>query len=305
MLDDTRDVISPWKRVALFARKPLLFGAVLCVPQSLGYLTHRDAALMGADGASWSEPVPLLVSVLIVVSAATLPGIAILLRGAERGLALGIIGLLTYYLLAWGCLQALHQVLPVLVPAAAWYVSQVLGIGWRPHQQNVKDILPQARRTVFISYRRQFDEVTARMVKQELTARGFDVFLDVDDLGPSPRFDERLLEEIDRRVNFVLILSPGSLDRCENENDWLRVEITHALATGRKIVPLTRGGFELTTDSKLPDAIVAIPLHNAVAYSSTYHRAAIEMLIAFLCAPPGRPRGGDGLGAATSDVGSP
>lgn len=291
MIDETRDVISFWKRVALFARKPLLFGAVLCVPQGLGYLNHRDAALLGAEVSTWWEPSPLIVSILIVISAATLPGIAILLRGVERGLAFGILGLLTYYLLAWGCLQAYDHLLPLLVPTTAWYVSQILGIGWRPHQQNVRDILSQVGRSVFISYRRQFDEVTARMLKQELAARGFDVFLDVDDLGPSPRFDERLLEEIDRRMNFVLILSPGSLDRCVDENDWLRVEITHALSTGRKIVPVTRGGFVLSTDSKLPNAIAPIPLHNAVAYSSTYHRAAIEMLVNFLSAPSKGGRG--------------
>ncbi|HXF41367.1 MAG TPA: toll/interleukin-1 receptor domain-containing protein [Blastocatellia bacterium] len=284
MLDEIADVIPSWKRVLLFARKPLLFGVALSVPQGLGYLTRRDAAILGAEGYSSIDPAPLIVSVVIVISAATLPGICILLRGTERGLAIGIVGLMIYYFTAWGCLAQFHLLLPVLTPTVAWYVSQVMGIGWQPHVgQSVRDILPPDRRTVFISYRRQFDEVTARMIKSELKARGFDVFLDVDDLGPSPRFDNRLSEEIERRHSFVLILSPGSLDRCKDDNDWLRLEITHALETGRKIVPVTRGGFELSTDSKLPEQILPLPLHNAVAYSSTYHQAAIQMLVAFLC----------------------
>jgi len=277
-----RDVIPQWRRVGLFARRPLLLGAVFCVAQGLGYLTTRDAALLGGGAVAATDAAPLVLSIFIIIGASILPGIAILRGGTERGFIFGIAGLLAYYVIAWSWLHYLGQVLPVLAPTGALYVSQILGVGWQFNEdQRVTRLLSPERRTVFISYRRQLDEVTARMLKQELTNRGFDVFLDVDDLGPSPRFDQSLLEEIERRHNFLLVLSPGSLDRCVNEDDWVRLEITHALSTGRKIVPLTRAGFQLT-GSGLPDAIAPLPLHNAVEYSSTYHREALRILVAFL-----------------------
>jgi hypothetical protein len=282
MIHQRRDVIPHWRRVALFARRPLLLGSVLCVAQGLGYFTGRDSALLGGGASAAADGAPLVFSILIIIAASILPGIAILRGGTERGLILGIIGLLAYYVIAWSWLHYLNQVLPVLAPSGAWYVSQILGVGWQFNEdQNVSHLLSPERRTVFISYRRKLDEVTARMLKQELTARGFDVFLDVDDLGPSSRFDQSLLAEIERRHNFLIVLSPGSLDRCVDEDDWLRLEITHALSTGRKIVPLTRGGFDLA-GLELPDAVAPLPLHNAVEYSSTYHREALRILVAFL-----------------------
>ena len=46
--------------------------------------------------------------------------------------------------------------------------------------------------SVFISYRREGGAETARLLRYELLARGWDVFLDVEDLKGGT-FDERLL----------------------------------------------------------------------------------------------------------------
>jgi len=281
------DTIPAWKRVALFTRRPVALAVALCVADAVGSFLERDAALLGGGVVAAPAAVPVAVSCLIILSAATLPGIAILRHGNERGLAFGIIGLVVYYGIAWALFTQGGLVLPLVATTAAWYVSQVLGLGWQFHEdQSVGDLLSHGRRTVFISYRRSLDELTARMLKQELTMRGFDVFLDVDDLGSSSRFDRTLQEQIERRANFVLVLSPGSLDRCRHDDDWLRLEIVHALKTNRRIVPVTRGGFNLEQDPNLPPDLAAIPLHNAVAYSSTYHRAAIQALTRFLSTGP-------------------
>ncbi|HQX82801.1 MAG TPA: toll/interleukin-1 receptor domain-containing protein, partial [Vicinamibacterales bacterium] len=237
------DTIPAWKRVALFTRRPVALAVALCVADAVGSFLERDAALLGGGVVAAPAAVPVAVSCLIILSAATLPGIAILRHGNERGLAFGIIGLVVYYGIAWALFTQGGLVLPLVATTAAWYVSQVLGLGWQFHEdQSVGDLLSHGRRTVFISYRRSLDELTARMLKQELTMRGFDVFLDVDDLGSSSRFDRTLQEQIERRANFVLVLSPGSLDRCRHDDDWLRLEIVHALKTNRRIVPVTRGG---------------------------------------------------------------
>jgi hypothetical protein len=281
---DRGDPISRSKRVLLFAKVPLALGVALSLAQTSPSLALRDAALSGA--APSGTPAPLLVSALIILTASVLPGAAILVRGLQRGLVFSIIGFVAYLAVcAWTAAQ-LDVVLPMLAPAAGWYVSQVMGIGWLPHsEQNVRDILPADQRKVFISYRRSLDEVTARMLKHELASRGFDVFLDVDNLGPSPRFDERLLEEISRRYNFVLLLSPGALDRCLDEQDWVRLEVAHALAAQRRVIPVTRSGFRLTPEIPLPAVMSSLPMHNAIEYSSTHHGAVIEQLVGFLCAP--------------------
>lgn len=281
------DIISAWKRVALFTRRPVLLAVALCLAEAVGAFLPRDAALL--SGGMLAQPVatPVAVSCVVILMAATLPGIAILRYGSERGLAFGITALVIYYGVAWALFAQGRLVLPLIAPTAGWYLSQILGLGWQFHEdQSVADLLPPDRRTVFISYRRSLDELTARMLKQELTMRGFDVFLDVDDLGSSSRFDHTLQQQIERRANFVLVLSPGSLDRCRDEADWLRLEIVHALKTGRRIVPVTRGGLNLDQDPNLPPALAPIPLHNAVTYSSTYHRAAIQALTRFLSSAP-------------------
>lgn len=286
MTVETRDPIQLWKRILLFARVPLALGVALGLAQVSGLFAGRDAALLGAP--IGSSPAPWGIAIAIVLFAALVPGSAILLQGVQRGILFSIVGLALYLLISAVTVRQLDVVLPLLAPLGAWYFSQVMGIGWRPHsQQDVRHILPADQRRVFLSYRRSLDEVTARMFKHELAARGFDVFLDVDNLGPSPRFDQRLLEEIGARYNFVLLLSPGSLARCQDEDDWVRLELEHALATHRRVVPITRGGFHLGEDKGLPPSINSLPMHNAVAYSSTHHEAVVEQLVGFLCTPRG------------------
>jgi hypothetical protein len=133
----------------------------------------------------------------------------------------------------------------------------------------------------FISYRREGGADTARVIRGELALRNVQTFLDVDDLG-SHYFDERLLREIESAANFILILSPGCLDRCHNEGDWLRREIVHAMRTGRNIIPILKDRFEFPSIASLPPEIADLPRYNCVEYSHTYMEAAISKLIRFL-----------------------
>jgi len=118
----------------------------------------------------------------------------------------------------------------------------------------------------FISYRRDSGGVLARLVKEALEHGGCDAFLDVDDLGPG-HYDRKLLVQIEERPNFVLLCTPGALDRCGEVGDFLQMEIARALQTGRNIVPLVVEGFEWPSEKQLPDAIRDLPRHNDVQYS--------------------------------------
>lgn len=90
---------------------------------------------------------------------------------------------------------------------------------------------------VFISYRREGGKDNARILKAELKSRNLNVFLDLDELKDKT-FGDQLLNVIAETPVFLFILSKGSLDRCSDEDDWVRHEILHADKCGLNIVPV-------------------------------------------------------------------
>lgn len=90
---------------------------------------------------------------------------------------------------------------------------------------------------IFISYRREGGKEYARNLTSELVSRGFHPFLDFDELKDG-KFDKRITDAIESAPVFMFILSPGALDRCVNEDDWVRKEILHAVEHKRHIVPV-------------------------------------------------------------------
>ena len=90
---------------------------------------------------------------------------------------------------------------------------------------------------VFISYRREGGDKYARTIQQALEKQ-YRVFLDFDELKDGV-FDQRIIDAISSSPVFLLILSRGALDRCVNENDWVRQEILYAAKCGSHIVPVT------------------------------------------------------------------
>lgn len=90
---------------------------------------------------------------------------------------------------------------------------------------------------IFISYRRKGGAEKARPLKSELERRGYRVFLDFDELKDGV-FDQRIMEAIDEAPIFLVILSAHSLDRCINEDDWVRKEIEYAVKKNRHFVPV-------------------------------------------------------------------
>jgi hypothetical protein len=138
---------------------------------------------------------------------------------------------------------------------------------------------------VFISYRRDGGSAEARLIRSALGERGLNTFLDVTSLTHG-MFDETLLTRIAEARIFLLVLSPHALDRCVEEQDWLRREIAHALQTGRVIVPVMLPGFEFPDE--LPAEIKALPRHQAVPYSHTLFDATVSKLLDAIGAAGGR-----------------
>jgi len=132
---------------------------------------------------------------------------------------------------------------------------------------------------IFISYRRSTSQHFARSIFNALQQRGHDVFLDVNSID-SGAFDRIIRNQIAARPHFLLILSPGALERCTNEKDWLRLEIEEAFSLNRNIVPVYDEGFDLNREiGYLPEPIrTELPLKNAPPFVHYYFDAFIQTL---------------------------
>lgn len=139
--------------------------------------------------------------------------------------------------------------------------------------------------TVFLSYRREVSWAMAHLVRNDLVAHGFDVFMDVHSIDMG-EFEHVILREIESRVHFLVLLEPRSFDRLADEGDWLRREIAHALLHRRNIVPLLANGARMPAPAMLPADVTRLPSFNAVSVPQDYFSAAMQKLRGrFLRAP--------------------
>ena len=89
---------------------------------------------------------------------------------------------------------------------------------------------------IFISYRRDGGDMAAMYIYQALKDRGYDVFYDVEVLR-SGKFNEALREYIGSCKDFILVLSPHALDRCEDENLAVLVAVAFLVRPASAPVP--------------------------------------------------------------------
>jgi hypothetical protein len=95
----------------------------------------------------------------------------------------------------------------------------------------------------FISYRRKNGFAVAKMLRDQLKLKKISAFVDLDELR-NGTFDDKILTAIKNSPSFLLILFPGDLDRCAEDDDWLTKEITAAVDSGRNIIPILCDGFK-------------------------------------------------------------
>ncbi len=106
------------------------------------------------------------------------------------------------------------------------------------------------QKTVFISYRRSVAPYIARSIFLSLHSSGYDVFMDIESIGPG-EFESIILNQIEARAHFLAILTPGTLDRCCEPGDWLRREIEHALKMKRNVIPVLVNNFRFEDTKEL------------------------------------------------------
>ena len=110
--------------------------------------------------------------------------------------------------------------------------------------------MSQKEYDIFISYRRVGGADKARILKTELEGRGYKVFLDFDELKDGV-FDKRIMDAINSSHIFMFLLTPNSLERCLNEDDWVRKEIEYAVDQRKHFIPINPD----CTFTSLPDGL--------------------------------------------------
>lgn len=94
---------------------------------------------------------------------------------------------------------------------------------------------------IFISYRRDDGQQHARLIEKELKSRGYNVFLDYEELDKG-LFDEKIVGAIANAKIFLMVLTPLYLSRCNKEDDWVRKEIQFAITQKKEFVPVVPDG---------------------------------------------------------------
>lgn len=138
---------------------------------------------------------------------------------------------------------------------------------------------------IFISYRRDGGFETADAIAQRLGNAGYRVFFDLESLR-SGKFNIQLYKVIDNCKDFVVILPKGGLDRCENEDDWVRLEVARAIKANKNIIPVMLRGFDFP--KTLPEDIDELRFYQGVeAGNPNFFIASVEKLKGLLASKKG------------------
>ncbi|KAL1122631.1 hypothetical protein AAG570_002958 [Ranatra chinensis] len=116
-----------------------------------------------------------------------------------------------------------------------------------------------------------------------LQIRGFSVFLDVERLEAG-KFDNNLLKNIRQAKNFLLVLTPDSLERCKidtERKDWIHREVVAALESRCNIIPIM-DNFDWPEPDDLPEDMRAVCTFNGVKWIHDYQEACVQKLERFL-----------------------
>ncbi len=114
---------------------------------------------------------------------------------------------------------------------------------------------------IFISYRRIGAGEMAYIIYQYLEKAGYKVYIDLEKLVHG-KFNVQLLDTISNCKAFVLVLPPDGLERCKNEDDWVRREIEHALHCNKTIIPVMLRDF--SWPANLPESMKNVATYQGV-----------------------------------------
>jgi hypothetical protein len=136
-------------------------------------------------------------------------------------------------------------------------------------------------RKIFISYRRDDTAANAIGVGQYLEYEfgGKNVFIDVD-MRAGARFPEVLEARLAECKVMLVLIGPGWLDardeqghrRLDNPDDWVRLEIAHALNRNITVIPVRINGAALPARSALPEDVRGLLDHQSASLTHASFR---------------------------------
>ena len=126
---------------------------------------------------------------------------------------------------------------------------------------------------IFISYRREGGLELADSIYQRLINAGYSAFLDLEQLN-SGKFNMKLIGVIEQCQDFILVLPPNALDRCADEDDWVRQEVECAMKYKKNIIPIMLRGFEWPAAESLPESLRDLQNYNGISASD--HNVFVE-----------------------------
>lgn len=112
-------------------------------------------------------------------------------------------------------------------------------------------------------------------LQAKLENLGYKVFLDVDEIG-SGQFPSQIESAIKECKDFLLVLSPGTFDRCVDEEDWVRREIVMAHDLNKNIIGVGLPGFVMPDEEGLPAALAFLPTSQVFPWTHEYRKASFQ-----------------------------
>lgn len=141
--------------------------------------------------------------------------------------------------------------------------------------------MAESKYDIFISYRRDGGAQYARILQLMLIQRGYRVFLDYDELTDGI-FSDNIISAIKEAPVFMIVLSKGSMERCANEGDWVRKELSAAVELQKHIVPVNPdNGFDGFPDGMPEDLkrTLSSHQHSDISFGQALG-ATIDLMIA-------------------------
>lgn len=141
---------------------------------------------------------------------------------------------------------------------------------------------------IFISYRRAGGEHLAGRIADRLKSLGYGVFLDVVSMKAG-KFNEQIYRAIEACNDVLVILSENALDRCTNEEDFVRKEVEYALSLKKNVIPVMTPGFVFP--DTLPEKMAELKFCEGVFTDTHYFHAVIDRIEELIISKPQQGQG--------------
>ncbi|MFC9659952.1 TIR domain-containing protein [Nocardia sp. NPDC127606] len=149
--------------------------------------------------------------------------------------------------------------------------------------------MQQASGRVFLSYRREDTQGTARHLRERLVDRlGADrVFMDIDSIEIGVDFTKAIVDAVSVSDVFlaligrrwVSVVDEQGQRRLDRSGDFVVLEIATALARGIRVIPVLVDGADMPRSSELPPSIESLAVRNAIRLSHESFRSDVNRLL--------------------------